>query len=280
MKTIRLYDVSSDDENTQAYTSRSPSLFKRPSDWHPDRIDVSGFFFLDSDSNFNPSQELVTFLEAGPTPIYIGFGSIVVDNPSALTRILFDAISMAGVRAVVSEGWSGLQGKGADILDGVFILHEEVPHDWLFPKVSCVVHHGGAGTSAAGLKAGKPTVVVPFFGDQFFWGDMIFKAGAGPTAIPQKTLTSENLSKAIKFCMQPDVVAKAEDCGLKVRQENGVKIGAASFHQKLPVDQMRCSLVPNKAAVWTVKGSSTKLSTFAAAILVDQKILEYSELEL
>jgi sterol 3beta-glucosyltransferase len=105
-------------------------------------------------------------LEAGPPPVYIGFGSIVVDNPDKLTELIFEAVKKAGVRAIVSKGWGGI--GGVDPPEGILLLGN-CPHDWLFPKMAAVVHHGGAGTTAIGVACGKPTVVVPFFGDQSFW---------------------------------------------------------------------------------------------------------------
>ena len=115
--------------------------------------------------------------------MYIGFGSIVVDDPDAMTKLIFEAVKKAGVRALVSKGWGGLGADAVGIPEGVFMLGN-VPHDWLFQHVSAVVHHGGAGTTAAGIATGKPTIVIPFFGDQPFWGAMVARAGAGPVPYP------------------------------------------------------------------------------------------------
>lgn len=104
------------------------------------------------------------FLRGGPPPVYIGFGSIVVDDPNAMTRIIFNAIELSGVRALESKGWGGLGADEIGLPENVFMLGN-IPHNWLFEQVSCVVHHGGVGTTAAGIKTGKPTLVVPFFGD-------------------------------------------------------------------------------------------------------------------
>ncbi|CRK15377.1 hypothetical protein BN1708_011444, partial [Verticillium longisporum] len=140
----------------------SPALIPKPNDWG-NNIDISGFFFLNLASSFTPDPDLATFLEAGPPPVYIGFGSIVVDDPNALTTMIFEAVQATGIRALVSKGWGGLGAESIGVPDGVFMLGN-VPHDWLFKHVSAVCHHGGAGTSAAGIQAGKPTIVVPFFG--------------------------------------------------------------------------------------------------------------------
>lgn len=143
----------------------STALIPKPKDWGP-HIGISGFFFLGLASNYKPPQDLVDFLAVGPPPVYIGFGSIVVDDPNKLTDMIFKAVKKAGVRAVVSKGWGGI--GGVDPPEGVLLLGN-CPHDWLFPRMSAVVHHGGAGTTAIGVACGKPTVVVPFFGDQAFW---------------------------------------------------------------------------------------------------------------
>jgi UDP:flavonoid glycosyltransferase YjiC (YdhE family) len=144
----------------------SEALIPKPNDWGS-HIDIVGFFFLDLASNYTPPPDLVKFLEQGPPPVYIGFGSIVVENPDGMTQLIFDAVSQAGVRAIVSKGWGGLGGDKLVVPENIYMIGN-CPHDWLFLKVSAVVHHGGAGTTAAGLKAGKPTIVVPFFGDQPF----------------------------------------------------------------------------------------------------------------
>ena len=120
---------------------------------------------MDRTAEYAPDPALAAFLLAGSTPIYVGLGSIVFDDSEALTKTVFDAIEMASVRAVVSKGWGDL---GSQRISSNVFLIEDVPHDWLFCRVSAVVHHGGAGTTAVAMAAGKPSVVVPFFGDQFF----------------------------------------------------------------------------------------------------------------
>ncbi|KAF4450747.1 hypothetical protein F53441_6190 [Fusarium austroafricanum] len=256
----------------------SPALIPKPNDWGR-HIDIAGFYFLNLASSYTPYPDLEAFLRDGPPPVYIGFGSIVVDDPNAMTEMIFEAVRLSGVRALVSKGWGGL---GADDLgkpDGVFMLGN-VPHDWLFEHVSCVVHHGGAGTTAAGIKAGKPTLVVPFFGDQPFWGAMIARANAGPDPIPYKQLTAEKLAEAIKFCVKPETLEQAKVLGQKIREERGTDVGGKSFHDHLDTDKLRCTLAPSRAAAWRVRRSQVTLSAFAAAVLVDQGLLQWSDLKL
>ncbi|KAF1851449.1 glycosyltransferase family 1 protein [Cucurbitaria berberidis CBS 394.84] len=256
----------------------SPALIPKPRDW-THHISVAGFYFLNLASNYTPDPDLAAFLDAGEPPVYIGFGSIVVDDPNAMTAMIFDAVKRTNKRALVSKGWGGL---GADELgkpEGVFMLGN-CPHDWLFKRVSAVVHHGGAGTTAAGIAAGKPTVVIPFFGDQAFWGAMVSRAGAGPDPIPYKDLTAEKLAGAINEALKPESLDKAQELCNKIKQEDGCQKGAQSFHQMLHYDEMRCAVIPSKPAVWRIKRTQTKLSAKAATVLAQQGQVNFSELKL
>jgi UDP:flavonoid glycosyltransferase YjiC (YdhE family) len=196
-----------------------------------------------------------------------------------MTKMIFEAVEKAGVRALVSKGWGGLGADALGIPEGVFMLGN-VPHDWLFQHVSCVVHHGGAGTTAAGIATGKPTVVVPFFGDQPFWGAMVARAGAGPLPIPYKQLTAEKLVAAILEAVKPETLAKAKELGASIKEEKGNELGAKSFHDMLDIDNMRCSLAPSRVAVWRIKRTQTRLSAFAANVLSSEGLLDFSDLKL
>eukprot|EP00136_Aspergillus_niger_P006113 XP_001397020.2 UDP-glucose,sterol transferase [Aspergillus niger CBS 513.88] len=249
----------------------SPALLPKPGDWG-DNIDIAGFSFLSSGSDYTPPDDLANFIKSGPPPIYVGFGSIVVDNPGSLTKIVFQAIRESGQRAIVSKGWGNLGADEDDIPENIFMISKS-PHDWLFQHVSCVIHHGGAGTTAAGLVLGRPTIIIPFFGDQPFWGSIVARAGAGPLPIPHKQLTVEKLTNAIKQALEPETLEKAKEIGKEMRKERGVQNAAASFYQHLDVQTMRCSICPDRPAVWWVKHSHIKLSTFAAAVLVETGLI-------
>ncbi|KAL6721530.1 hypothetical protein ACLMJK_000634 [Lecanora helva] len=260
----------------------SPGLIPKPADWGPE-IDIAGFVFLDLASSFKPPETLTKFLEAGDPPIYIGFGSIVVDDPEKFTTLIFQAVKEAGVRALVSKGWGGLGDEG-DTPENIYML-ENTPHDWLFPRVSAVVHHGGAGTTAIGLKCGKPTMIVPFFGDQPFWGAMVSKAGAGAReAIPYKRLTVDALVEGIRQCLSPEAKAAAEKIAEDIAAEgDGAKNAVESFHSHLPMrgeHSMRCSVLPDHVAVWTLKGSNLRLCALAAELLVEHKKIRWQDLRL
>lgn len=261
----------------------SPSLVPKPKDWGPE-IDIGGFVFLDLASDFKPPQDLQDFLDAGEQPVYIGFGSIVVDDADAFTQMIFKAVELAGVRALVNKGWGGLGGEGKDTPDNVFMLGN-TPHDWLFPRVKAVIHHGGAGTTAMGLKCGKPTMIVPFFGDQPFWGAMVADAKAGAhECIPYKKLNAERLAEGIKQCMLEESQVNVQKIADSIAAEgDGAENAVRSFHRSLPVagpKNMRCSILEDRAAVWVVRGSSLRLSTMAAQILVEKEKLKWHDLKI
>ncbi|KAL3248382.1 hypothetical protein ABHI18_012054 [Aspergillus niger] len=255
----------------------SPSLLPKPDDW-PDHINVTGFQFLPSNRDYTPPQDLADFLETGPPPLYIGFGSIVVDDPDALTQTILEAVEITGQRAIISKGWGGL---GADEINqrDVFFLGN-CPHDWLFQRVSCVVHHGGAGTTATGVALGQPTIIVPFFGDQPFWGSLVAQNGAGPPPIPIRNLTADRLASAINFCLKPDTAEKAQKLGENIRAEDGACSAVDSFHQQLDTQRLQCALCPDRPAVWRIKSTRILLSAFAATVLVVEKKLNPKDVKL
>lgn len=215
--------------------------------------------------------------------MYIGFGSIVVDDPDAFTKLIYKAVEIAGVRALVSKGWGGF-GSNDTAPDNVFMLGN-TPHDWLFPKVAAAVHHGGAGTTAAGLKCATPTMIVPFFGDQPFWGAMVSKAKAGAhDCIPYKKLTAELLAEGIKQCLTDEAKENVQKIADSIAAEGDGALNAVrSFHRSLPLrdtDSMRCSLLPTHAAAWRLKNTSLRLSPIAAELLVEWKKVRWSDLRL
>lgn len=251
-------------------------MIPKPDDWGS-HISVTGFSFLSLASQYVPEADLEAFLNAGPTPIYVGFGSIVVDDPDALLQLVFEAVRRSGQRAVISSGWGGLNARA--VPEGIFMVGN-VPHDWLFARVSCVVHHGGAGTTAAGIRLGKSTVIIPFFGDQFFWGSMIARAQAGPRPIPFRELKSFKLATAIESALSPTIQWNAQELGRRIAGEQGAEMSALSFHQHLNVDNLRCSLDPSRNGVWKVRRSDIRLSAFCATALIDAGLLKFKDLNL
>jgi sterol 3beta-glucosyltransferase len=215
----------------------SPILLPRPTDWG-DWLQVSGHWFLDSQPGWQPPLHLLNFLEAGKPPVYIGFGSMVDEQIENATRIVLGALHKFGLRGILLGGWGGL---GAGDLPQTVLMLDSVPHDWLFQYVSAVVHHGGASTTATGLRFGRPTMIVPFFADQPFWGERVHRLGAGPKPIPFARLSVGNLANAIDQAVNDPIVRlSAASVGEKLRNEDGV--GKAVEYIRAFLDsQMRVS---------------------------------------
>ncbi len=197
----------------------SRHLVPRPPEW-PSNCCITGTWFLDQESIWRPSPELVEFLHAGPPPVYVGFGSMLPTNSVALTKLFLEALQELGIRAILATGWGGMVSLPAK--SSVFFT-DEVPHEWLFPKVSAVIHHGGSGTLAMGLRFGKPTLVCPFTADQSFWGRIVFELGLGPKPVPIKRLCRSSIKAAIRSVVSTHAMAhRAVHMSGKIRSEEGV----------------------------------------------------------
>lgn len=208
----------------------SRHIIPRPEDW-PETAIVTGFWFLNQDEDWNPPQALTEFLSRGEPPVYFGFGSIFGRDPKRVTQIILEAVRRTGVRALLARGWGGLEPGDSAPSESVMFI-EAAPHSRLFPRVSAVVHHGGCGTTAAGLLAGKPSIICPFFGDQPFWGRHVRRLGIGPSPIPQKRLTVESLCHAIDTVMNDAAMREnAAIMGRRLCEENGAS-NAAAFINK------------------------------------------------
>jgi sterol 3beta-glucosyltransferase len=197
----------------------SPTVLPKPREWG-ENVHVTGYWFLPAPADWQPPLELVEFLQAGPKPVYIGFGSMTNREPQETARIVFSAVQQVGVRAVVASGWGAM--AASDIPANVLII-QNAPHEWLFPRMAAAVHHGGAGTTGASLRAGVPTVVVPFSADQPFWGKQVQRLGAGPAPVPLQRLTPERLASAIRTVTTNETMCqRAADLGAQMRLEDGV----------------------------------------------------------
>jgi len=197
----------------------SPSVIPRPVDW-VENIHITGFWFLDPPDDWIPPSILTEFLESGPVPLYIGFGSMSYKNPEETANLVLKSLEKTNERAIVLSGWGGLSKN--NLPDSVLMV-DSVPHSWLFPRVKAVIHHGGAGTTAAGLRAGIPSIIVPFHGDQPFWGHLIMKLGVGPNPIPRKGLTIDRLVQSIqKVGADQKILDSAANLGSKIQEENGI----------------------------------------------------------
>jgi sterol 3beta-glucosyltransferase len=203
----------------KAINGFSQHVLPRPADW-PDNSQVTGYWFFDQ-TEWRRPEALSQFLTAGPKPVYIGFGSMVSSSARAFTQTVLDAVKKSGRRAVLATGWGGLDGEEGPQDEQIFFLRH-APHDCLFPLMSAAVHHGGAGTAAAAVRAGIPSVIVPFFGDQPFWARCLNRQGVAPLALERKSLTADGLASALAATQQPTMIQMAAALGRAVRAEDGI----------------------------------------------------------
>jgi sterol 3beta-glucosyltransferase len=222
----------------------SPAVVPPPLDYS-DWIRVTGYWFLDEGDKYQPPDDLVRFIAKAKQDakklVYVGFGSILVDDPSAMMRMIVDAVTKADVRCVLAKGWSERvtatvtskdkhEVKGVEIPDSILQI-KATPHDWLFPQMDCITHHGGSGTTGASLRAGIPTIAKPFFGDQFFFGRRIEDLGVG---ICLKKLNSTVLGRAIwEACNSGRMIKRAREIGERIRQEDGVAVAVAAIYRDM-----------------------------------------------
>ncbi len=197
----------------------SPSVFPKPPDWG-ENIKVTGYWFLENETGWSPPVGLEEFLSRGKPPVYVGFGSMTLHDPQSVTDMVLRALKLSNQRGVLLNGWGRLGGR--DLPDGVIRI-DWAPHNWLFSRMAAVVHHGGAGTTASVLRAGKPSVVLPFFVDQPFWGRRVSELGVGPNPIPIRKLTAERLAASINIAVNSaEIQDHATELSEKIRTEKGV----------------------------------------------------------
>jgi len=197
----------------------SPTVFPRPDDW-PVWHRLTGFWFLDGDEDL--PAEVEAFLAGGPPPVYVGFGSLPARDPAATAATLVEGARRVGRRVILLRGWGDLD-VGEDASDVLVV--DEVPHARLFPRVAAIVHHGGAGTTAAALRAGRPQVVVPHFADQPFWAEQVRRLGVAPPPVPIRRLDADRLAAALRQALDPRTRDRAAAVGERIAAEDGV--GAA-----------------------------------------------------
>ncbi|KAL8856931.1 MAG: hypothetical protein Q9178_006520 [Gyalolechia marmorata] len=217
----------------------SPSVVVPPLDYS-DWIRVTGYWFLDEASNWTPPEDLSKFIAQaradGKKLVYIGFGSIVVSDPAALTKTVVESVLKADVRCILSKGWSDRLGahdatKPEVPLPPEILQITSAPHDWLFQQIDAATHHGGAGTTGASLRAGVPTIVKPFFGDQFFFGSRIEDLGVG---IYMKKLNVSVFSRALWEATHSErMIIKAKVLGEQIRKETGVNNAIQAIYRDL-----------------------------------------------
>jgi UDP:flavonoid glycosyltransferase YjiC (YdhE family) len=188
----------------------------------PQHVSITGYWFLDPHPNWQPDPALTEFIKSTPKPIYIGFGSMGNPAKNEITgKIILKALAKTGQRAILSTGWSGL-GTDQPLPKNVFLI-KNTPHRWLFPQMAAIVHHGGAGTTGAALSAGVPSLIIPHFGDQYYWGRRVAELGVGPDPIERKKLSAERLVAALSTALHDSGMREqAASLGAKISAENGV----------------------------------------------------------
>lgn len=202
----------------------SPAVIPRPKRWPKTRA-VCGYWFMGGLEDWQPDNSLQKFMDAGPPPIYVGFGSMTSGDPGRMTQIILEAVRRTGQRAILSTGWGGFHAE--DMPKSVLPVGF-VSHPWLFPRVSMAIHHGGAGTTAAVLQAGVPSIIIPFFADQFFWGRRVRDLGVGAGPIPRKVLTEDFLEAAIRAVLDNgDMTARARNIAKAIEAEDGIAAAVA-----------------------------------------------------
>lgn len=198
----------------------SPAVLPKPPDWD-ETHHLTGYWFLNAPPGWQPPAGLLRFLESGPPPVCIGFGSINAGGSGDRARLALQALEMSGQRGVLLTGGGGLA-PGTESPNVMYI--EDIPHDWLFPRMAAVVHHGGAGSTAAVFRAGAPGVITPVVADQYLWAERVVKLGVGPKTPDLKSLTALKLAEAIHTAVSdPGMRERAARLGEKIRAENGVQ---------------------------------------------------------
>lgn len=234
-QTLKLPPLSTTGYFTQLGTRQFPivngfsqHVVPRPTDWN-EHIHITGYWFPENE-HWQPSNDLLAFIEAGKPPVFIGFGSMPIKDPQRTTTIVLEALKQSGQRGILHMGWGNLGNRS--LPDHVFKI-DYAPYEWLFPKMAMVIHHGGSGTTAFGLRAGVPSCVIPFVFDQFYWGERIAQLGVGPKPIRYKELTIERLRDAINLGVgNPQMKKKAAELGQKIQAENGIE-NALTLFEKL-----------------------------------------------
>ncbi|PKO14552.1 MAG: glycosyltransferase [Chloroflexi bacterium HGW-Chloroflexi-10] len=205
----------------------SKHVISRPPDWGS-HIHTTGWWYPE-DPHWQPSANLQHFIDTGPAPVFIGFGSMPVRDPTQTTTMIVEAVRLSGRRAILHAGWAGL---GGNLPPEIFPI-QYAPYAWLFPRMAAVVHHGGSGTSGFGFRSGIPSIVVPFGFDQFYWGKRATEMGIGPQPIPYRSLTAERLAASIHTAVTDTTIQRcAAELGQKLSAENGVQC-AVELIQKL-----------------------------------------------
>lgn len=208
----------------------SERIVPRPKDWNEKQI-ITGYWRKEAtNKQVNKLAEIQKFIEAAKKPIAIGFGSQNTKDISSALHLIEKALNQTNTQAILTipSKWHGeIKSKNIFPID-------YVPHDWLYQQVTVAIHHGGAGTTSASLHAGTPTITMPLAIDQFFWGERVYKIGAGPKPIPQRKLTAEKLADAIHIALTDEAMkARAKSIGEALSRENGIQVAVSQMRKMI-----------------------------------------------
>ena len=201
----------------------SPGVLPRPQDWPEQAVEITGYWFLDPPEDYQPPAELADFLAAGERPVCISFGSMIHPGARSLTDEVMEALTTTGRRAVILTGWQDWEVKPREEV----LFLPGAPHAWLFPRCRAVVHHGGAGTTGAGLRSGVPNIILPFTGDQFFWAQRLHELGLMRKPLRVERLTAGWLAAALEETEAREMRERARQLGAQIERERGVEQAAA-----------------------------------------------------
>ncbi|KAL4785931.1 hypothetical protein BJX76DRAFT_323062 [Aspergillus varians] len=258
----------------------SPSVVPPPLDF-PDWVRITGYWFLSESSDWTPPKELARFIQRARQDkkklVYIGFGSIVVSDPAALTRTVVESVQKADVRCILSKGWSARLGDPASTKSEIPLppeIHQikSAPHDWLFSQIDAAAHHGGAGTTGASLRAGVPTIVKPFFGDQFFFGNRVEDLGVG---LCMKKLNVSVFSRALWTVTHDErMIVRAKQLGERIRNEDGVATAIQAIYRDL---EYAATLTRQRSSISSTPFSPTPTASTAHEQDADDEIADIED---
>jgi len=232
----------------------SPSVVAPPLDFS-DWIRVTGYWFLNEGGDWEPPQELQDFIAKaradGKKLVYVGFGSIIVKDPPKMTQEVIDAVLKADVRCILSKGWSDRispkddpskpRPEEPEMPPEIHVI-KSAPHDWLFSQIDAAAHHGGSGTTGASLRAGIPTIIRPFFGDQFFFATRVEDLGVG---VWVKKWGTNSFGRALwEVTRNERMIVKARVLGEQIRS---VSLPQLSILQTTNIYRNRVSITPSSA---------------------------------
>jgi squalene-hopene/tetraprenyl-beta-curcumene cyclase len=259
----------------------SPEVIPRAPEWAKN-VEIAGYASAPETTDYIPPSSLETFLQTDKPVIVIGFGSMDIPHPGKTISIICDAVEVVGARAVICGTWPRNITEMASAMEHVYFVND-IPHDWLLPRAHGFVHHGGAGHTAAGMKAGVPMLVLPFFLDQNFWAAKVAQLGLGPAPFPFEDMSEENLLASLQELLLSDTYSeRSQEMRSRLSAEpEGGQVVADMLGRRLETSlAATCCLIPDLKAQWRHSNSGLALSGVAAAYLISQGLLEWTDLDL